>query len=147
MTLHDGGFAAVHGATDHERGWTFYYELLGQYNDGHDNCCITQDIQWEPAASGFVGVAGIPSPWTWNEEWYKFNSSQEWSAKPGFTILSRVTVATNTRPVSFVREYGNYRSFYTSLGHEGPSYTDPYFIQHVAGGIMWAARREALFQP
>jgi hypothetical protein len=47
MTLH-------HGATDHE--------LLGQYNDSHDSCCITRDIQWETGASGFVGVAGIPSP-------------------------------------------------------------------------------------
>ena len=68
-------------------------------------------------------------------------------AKPGFQILSRVTTSDGgTRPVSFVREWGNFRSFYTSLGHEAPTYSDANFIRHVGAGIMWAARREALFK-
>jgi len=148
MEKKNGGFAGVHSATDHENGWAFYSEVTGQYYDGHDNCCAQANIQWDPAALNHPAVVGLPSPWTRSEEWYKFNQNAQWSAKPGFQILSRVTTSGGgTRPVSYVREYNNFRSFYTSLGHEGTTYSDANFIRHVGAGIMWAARREALFKP
>ena len=69
------------------------------------------------------------------------------TTKPGFTILSMVTTVTNgTRPVSYLREWGNFRSFYTSLGHESKTYQDKEFIKHITAGIMWAVRREALIK-
>ncbi len=148
MTNKNGAFAGVHSATDHENGWAFYSEVTGQYYDLHDNCCQQQNIQWDSAATEFIAVKGLPSPWQRSEEWYKFNSWQQWSAKPGFQVLSRVTTSGGgTRPVSYIREWGNFRSFYTSLGHEGPTYSDANFIKHVSAGIMWAVRREALLQP
>ncbi len=147
MTTKNGAFAGVHSSTDHENGWAFWFEVTGQNFDQHDTCCTQQNIQWDPAATNFVAVAGLPSPWSRSEEWYKFDGAASWSTKPGFKILSRVTTMNNTRPVSFVREWGNFRSFYTSLGHQPSTYSDPQFIRHVAAGIMWAARREALFVP
>jgi len=148
MTTKNGAFAGVHSSTDHENGWAFWSEVTGQYYDMHDTCCTSQAIQWEPAAANFIAVTGIPSPWQRSEEWYRFRSWEQWSAKPGFTILSRVTTpGEGTRPVSYIREWSNFRSFYTSLGHEGPTYSDPDFIRHVSAGLMWAVRREALFKP
>jgi type 1 glutamine amidotransferase len=42
-------------------------------------------------------------------------------------------------PQSWVREYGQGRSFYTSLGHRDDIWTnDPVFRAHVTGGIRWA---------
>lgn len=42
-------------------------------------------------------------------------------------------------PQSWVREYGEGRSFYTSLGHRDDIWTnDPVFRAHVVGGIRWA---------
>lgn len=147
MTTKNGAFAGVHSSTDFENGWAFYSEVTGQYYDLHDQTLTTQNIQWDPAATDFIAVVGLPSPWSRLEEWYKFNRAAEWSAKPGFKILSRVTTMGLTRPVSYIREWGNFRSFYTSLGHQGVTYTDATFIRHVAAGLMWAARREALFKP
>jgi type 1 glutamine amidotransferase len=148
METKNGGFAGVHSATDHENNWEFYSEVTGQYYDLHDTCCSQQNIQWDPAAANHPTVVGLPSPWSRSEEWYKFNQNAQWTAKPGFQVLSRVTTAGGgTRPVSYVREWGNFRSFYTSLGHEGPTYSDANFIRHVGAGIMWSARREALFKP
>ncbi len=147
MTMKDGGFAGVHSSTDHENGWAFWSEVTGQYYDLHDTCCTQQNIQWDPAAANHPTVVGLPSPWARSEEWYKFNQNAQWSTKPGFQILSRVTTNNLTRPVSFVREWSNFRSFYTSLGHQGPTYSDTNFIRHVSAGIMWAARREALIRP
>jgi type 1 glutamine amidotransferase len=147
MTMKNGAFAGVHSSTDHENGWAFWSEVTGQYYDLHDTCCTQQNIQWDPAAANHPTVVGLPSPWQRSEEWYKFNQNQTWSTKPGFQVLSRVTTNNLTRPVSYVREWSNFRSFYTSLGHQGPTYSDANFIRHVAAGIMWSARREALIKP
>jgi type 1 glutamine amidotransferase len=144
ITTRNGGFVGVHSATDTAQGWSFYKELTGQYYNLHEICCSQQNIQWDQAALNHPTVRGLPSPWTRSEEWYNFDSNASWSAKPGFLILSRVTVANKTRPVSYVREFGNFRSFYTSLGHEGVVFQDANVKKHVTAGIMWAARREHL---
>jgi type 1 glutamine amidotransferase len=146
MTMHDGAFAGVHSATDTENGWGFYSEVTGQYYNGHSASPDTQgEIQWDAAQLNHVTVKGLPSPWQRQEEWYKFNQSQEWTAKPGFVVLSRVALNDDggTRPVSYIREWGNFRSFYTSLGHAGRTFQDQDVRKHVAAGIMWAVRREA----
>ncbi len=143
MTNHDGAFGGVHAATDTENGWAFYSEVTGQYYDLHDNCCAEAEIQWDPAALNFIAVQGLPNPWRRAEEWYKFDRATQWSSKTGFTILGRVTTNGNTRPVSYVREWNNFRSFYTSLGHQGSTFADANVRKHIAAGIMWAVRREA----
>jgi type 1 glutamine amidotransferase len=145
MTTKNGAFAGVHSATDTENGWAFYSEVTGQYYDLHDTCCSQANIQWDSAALNFVAVRGLPNPWPRSEEWYKFNQAGNWSAKPGFKILSRVTTTGGgTRPVSFVREWGNFRSFYTSLGHQPSTFQDANVKKHIAAGILWAVRREHL---
>ncbi len=142
-----GAFAGCHAAADTEPGWAFYAELTGQYNDPHDFCCIEADIQWEPGVETLPMVRGLPSPWTRAEEWFGFNSYRTWSTKPGFKILSTVTTTSGgTRPVSYLREWENFRSFYTSLGHESSTFGDEYVRKHIAAGIMWAVRREALLR-
>jgi uncharacterized protein len=152
MTTKNGAFAGVHSSTDFMSGWAFWSEVTGQYHSNHEFCCTEQSIQWEASAAAFVAVAGLPSPWVRREEWFSFDSWEEWSVKPGFKILSFVTTPIGTpngggtRPVSYIREWGNFRSFYTSLGHEGATYGQADFIHHVAAGIMWAVRREALFR-
>jgi uncharacterized protein len=143
-----GAFAGVHSATDTENGWAFYSEVTGQYYDIHDDCCTTANIVWDAAALNHVSVRGLPNPWSRSEEWYRFNRAGEWSAKPGFQILSRVTTNTvgGTRPVSYTREWGNFRAWYTSLGHQAAVFQDANVKKHVAAGIMWAVRREHLIQ-
>jgi type 1 glutamine amidotransferase len=147
MTTRNGAFAGAHSATDTERDWQFYKEVVGQYYDLHDNVS-PGTIQWESAALGFVAVQGLPSPWQREEEWYRFNSYQDWSSKEGFTILSKVTTnGGGTRPVSYTRQYDNFRSFYSSIGHEARAFQDADVQKHFAAGIMWAVRREALVVP
>jgi type 1 glutamine amidotransferase len=147
MTTKNGAFAGVHSATDTENGWSFYKEVTGQYNGMHDVCCAQASIQWQTDALSFVAVAGLPNPWVRSEEWIRFDEYQNWSTKAGFKILSLVTTSTGgTRPVSYVREWGNFRSFYTSLGHDPTTFQDEAVRHHIAAGIMWAVRREALFR-
>jgi uncharacterized protein len=142
-----GAFAGMHGATDSAKTWQFYKEITGQYYDGHDPCCANAQMQITAAGQAHVVAKDLPNPWSRSEEWYKFASYTDWSSKAGFTILSTVTNGGATRPVSYVREWGNFRAFYTSLGHEDGPYSDPTVIKHVSAGIMWAVRREALIVP
>jgi len=42
-------------------------------------------------------------------------------------------------PQSWIRSFGQGRSFYTSLGHRDDIWSsDPVFRAHVSGGIRWA---------
>jgi type 1 glutamine amidotransferase len=143
MVAKQGAFVGIHGAVDTEPSWAFYRELTGQH-DHHAPCCYDAEIVWEPDALDFPAVRALPSPWTRKEEWYRFTSFSTGSAKPGFKILGKVVVDGETHPVSFVREHDNFRSFYTSLGHEAPTYRDPDVRAHIAGGLLWAVRREHL---
>jgi type 1 glutamine amidotransferase len=144
----NGAFAGMHGATDSGQSWQFYKEITGQYYDMHDPCCANAQIQWTANGQSHPAGKGLPNPWSRSEEWYRFNRYTDWSTKTGFTVLSTVqTAAGGTRPVSFVREWGNFRAFYTSLGHEDGPYSDADVIKHVTQGIMWAVRREALIVP
>jgi cytochrome c len=147
MTTQNGAFAGVHSATDTENGWGFYSEVTGQYYDLHEPCCSQANVEWDPNALNLVMVQGLPNPWPRSEEWYYFNRNSEWAAKTGFQILSRVTSNNSTRPVSYTREWSNFRAFYTSLGHEAAVFEDANVKRHVAAGIMWAVRRGHEFTP
>jgi type 1 glutamine amidotransferase len=144
MVSKHGAFLGMHSAADTELGWSFYSELTGQYFDLHTVCCSESPIVWEPDALDFPAVRGLPSPWLRSEEWFRFNQFSVWSTKPGFRILGTVQIQGVTHPVSFAREYGNFRSFYTSIGHEVPTYQDELVRRHVAGGLLWSVRREHL---
>jgi type 1 glutamine amidotransferase len=144
MTTQNGAMAGVHAATDTENGWAFYSDVTGQYYDGHGSAGVADTIKFEDAQANFPAVKGIPNPWQRNEEWYKFNKYQQWSVKPGFIILGRKTA--DTQPIVWAREWGNFRSFYTAIGHDKQVFTDPVVKKHLTGGIMWAVRREALIK-
>lgn len=138
-----GAFAGTHSATDTENGWAFYSEVTGQYYNGHGSVGQGQ-IQFESSAADFPAVKGLPNPWSRTEEWYNFNSYQQWSVKPGFKVLGRK--AADQQPITWVREYNTFRAFYTAIGHEAAVFKDAAVKKHITGGIMWAVRRDKLIK-
>jgi type 1 glutamine amidotransferase len=144
FTTKDGAFVGTHSATDTESSWIFYKEVTGQYHNLHTVCCSERQIEWEPQALDFPALRGLPSPWIRREEWFLFNDFSIWSQKPGFKILGTVQIDGETQPVSFAREYANFRSFYTVLGHDAATFDDTLVRRHIAGGMLWAVRREHL---
>lgn len=42
-------------------------------------------------------------------------------------------------PISWCHFYDGGRSWYTALGHTSESYSEPIFLQHLLGGIRFAA--------
>jgi hypothetical protein len=137
-----GAFVGTHSATDTENGWSFYSEVTGQFYNGHGPQNALDRINLEPEMLGHPALKSLPNPWQRYEEWKKFDQHQVWSAKPGFKILGRKQA--DGQPIMWIREWGNFRSFYTALGHDAAVFKDQEVEQHLTGGIMWAARREHL---
>jgi type 1 glutamine amidotransferase len=144
MVGKNGGFAGTYRAVDTEPNWGFYKELTGEYYDGNSPCCVPLDIEWHPSVSEFAVVKGLPSPWRFQDLWLLFGEYPAWASRPGFRVLGTILLDGRAQPVSFVREWGNFRSFYTVLGHQAATFEDADVKRHVTAGILWTVRREHL---
>jgi type 1 glutamine amidotransferase len=136
-----GAFIGTHSATATEFGWPFYTEVIGQFYEGHGPQGVTTDLLLDENELSHPALQGLPNPWQRTDEWHRFNAFMTWSAKPGFRILARNSA--DGHPVSWQREWGGFRSFLTSLGHDSSAF-DPLLKKHLTGAIMWAVRREHL---
>ena len=43
-------------------------------------------------------------------------------------------------PLAWYHEFEGARVFYTALGHKKEFYSDPMFVKHLTGGILWAMK-------
>lgn len=140
-------FAGVHATTDTEHSWTWYEDLVGEIYDGHSaEGTPSGTVNIEESQKNHPAMAGIASPWTRNEEWYKFTNRIN-NNLPGVTILMRYGGGASTtgpamgQPLAWTRCWEGIRSFYTAMGHDSSAYKEPLFRKHVLGGLLWAARR------
>jgi type 1 glutamine amidotransferase len=139
----DHGFVGIHSATDTEYDWPWYGALVGAYFREHPTPQAA-DVVIEDDAS--PATAGLPSPWHRSDEWYAFQANprqdvhvllslDETSYAPGAANMN------GDHPIAWQHEYDGGRAFYTALGHTSESYSDPLFLNHVAGGIVWVLER------
>ncbi|HEX6276524.1 MAG TPA: ThuA domain-containing protein [Polyangiaceae bacterium] len=144
MVERHGAWAGVHAAVDAEFDWPFYLELIGQGGVTHSPQGTTGLLDFAPEYAAHPAVAGLPNPWERVEEWKNFDQHETWSKKPGFRILARKR--SDNQPMVWDREYGNYRAFFTALGHDQTVFSERAMKQHLTGGILWAVRREHLLR-
>jgi cytochrome c len=132
------GFVGVHSASDTEYGWPWYHVLLGATFASHP---AIQQATVLVADTGQLSTRTLPVPWMRTDEWYDF------TAQPaGATVLARVDEATYTggkmgaaHPVSWQQVYDGGRAWYTAMGHTACSFSERPFLDHLLGGIEWAA--------
>jgi type 1 glutamine amidotransferase len=136
------GFVGIHSASDTEYDWPFYGELIGAYFDEHP---AIQPATVEVENRTHPATAGLPELWMRTDEWYGFRSNprqavevllslDETSYDPGGSAMD------GDHPIAWFHEYESARVFYTALGHTSESYSEALFLEHIAGGIEWAAR-------
>lgn len=136
-----GGFVGIHSAADTEYDWPWYGALMGAYFKSHP--AIQQ-------ATLFIVNAAHPSSVTLpltlvrTDEWYDFQSLPA----PTITLLLTIDESSYTggtmgdpHPISWYHEFDGGRAFYTAMGHTTESYSEPLFLAHLAGGILWASGR------
>ncbi len=135
-----GAFAGTHCATDTLYN-TPYGDLIGGYFDGHpwhQKIKLKVDDPNHPAMKGFKTGDEI------TDEIYQFKN---WSRDKDHVLMSvendSIDVTKGKRSdqdyaISWVKEYGKGRVFYTSLGHRKDVWKDPRFQTHLIAGLKWA---------
>ena len=134
-----GGFVGIHSATDTEYDWPWYGQLVGAYFANHP---VIQTATIEVGGTSHPSMDGLPARWTRTDEWYNF------VARPpdSVTILARLDESTYTggtmgsdHPLVWCHAFAGGRAWYTAMGHTSESFSEPLFLSHLLGGILWAA--------
>jgi uncharacterized protein len=147
------GFVGIHSASDTEYSWQWYTKLVGRSFYIHP---VIQTAELQVTNRKFPGMERMPDRFLWTDEWYEFGPEHtkglnyimvvdektfdpnvSWGAKNGKGMGK-------FHPVAWYHEYDGGRSFYTALGHTAASYSDTLFLEHIYGGIYWAATGKGL---
>lgn len=145
-----GGVVAVHRALifNPPGEWPWFEKLVGRTFRIHP---MVQTATVRVEDPSFPAAFGLPSRWIWSDEWYEFNEP----LVPGLhTVLSvdersydptRIWPGQTARgmgathPVAWYHGYDGGRVFVTALGHTPALYEDARYLEHLYGGLWWAA--------
>ena len=142
-TLGGGGWVGIHAAADTEHHWPWYGEQL----------CCARFATHPPVQKSTVVVEDrahpstsmLPERWERTDEWYVYDRSPR--KVDGVRVLASMDTATvagprmdGDHPIAWCRDLGAGRAWYTGGGHTSESFSEPLFIDHIEGGIRWAAR-------
>jgi type 1 glutamine amidotransferase len=132
------GFVGVHSASDTEYGWPWYHALLGAAFASHPAIQQATVIVTDP---GQPSTSSLPNPWVRSDEWYNFQAQPA-----GVTVLARVDEPTYSggtmgavHPISWQQVYDGGRAWYTGMGHSSCAFSERAFLDHLLGGVVWAA--------
>ena len=134
-----GGFMGIHAATDCEYNWPWYGNLVGAYFGAHP---AQQVATLNIVDKNNISTEELPNPWIRKDEWYSF----KWMATGLHELITIDEKSYDLgkikpmghHPMAWYHEYDGGRSFYTELGHVDESYTDPVYLRHILGGIIYA---------
>ncbi len=136
-------FIGAHSATDTFGDFPGYVQMINGNFAGHPwgagtLCTFTNHDPTHPA------VKMYPAEFQWKDEIYQYRSFDPAAVR---VLLSLNMAKTNPKmpyqvPVSWVREYGTGRLFYTNLGHNDATWKDATFQKHLLNGIRWALKLE-----
>jgi type 1 glutamine amidotransferase len=136
-------FVGMHAATDTFKRSDAYCDFIGGIFAGHP---------WNSGGEhGFVVhepnhrlTAMFPPRFRWKDEIYQYDLR----LKPdNLRVLVSLDMPASTPkepwhvPVSWVRDYGKGRLFYTNFGHNDATWKEPMFQKHMLEGIAWSLGR------
>ncbi len=131
-------FAGVHSASDFEKtnGFPWFTNvLMGASFASHETTAgsVVSDAQ----NAAHPVLTGLSANYATKDEWYKMNRDP--GSQPGFKILQRL--ASDSRPLTWIKDVGAGRMFYTARGHADSVFAEVPFRAVVKNGILWTTRR------
>lgn len=140
------GWVGIHSASDTEYGWPWYMAMIGTHFVRHP---AVQAATITVVDTANASTRHLQSPLSRVDEWYDFSSQPT-----GARVLVRVDERSYSggqmgavHPVSWLQSYGGGRAWYTAMGHTSCSYTERPFLEHIRGGILWAAGKDGMTVP
>jgi type 1 glutamine amidotransferase len=134
------GFVGVHSAADTEYDWPWYGGLAGAYFASHPDIqpgAVHREDEIHPS------TVSLPDLWVRTDEWYNFQTNPR--DTPDIHVLASLDESSYSggtmgdHPIAWYQEYAGGRAWYTAGGHTRESYSEPLFLQHVLGGLEYAA--------
>jgi len=136
-----GGFVGIHAAADTEYDWPWYGDLVGAYFKSHPNDPNVRSAKLLVQNPDHESTNHLPEVWERKDEWYNF-----YNIKDHINVLITIDETSyeggenkDFHPMAWYHEFDGGRAFYTALGHTKESYHDPLFLEHIWGGISYAA--------
>ena len=134
-----GGFVGIHAASDTGYDWPWFGALVGNYFRRHP---AIQSATLKVVDASHPSTRHLPIDWKRRDEWYDFRDP----FAGDLTILLRIDERTYSggrmgadHPMAWHHVHDGGRAWYTALGHTIASWSEPLFLDHVRGGIAWAA--------
>jgi len=128
-----GGILAIHAAADSHYHWPWYGKMIG----GH----FARHPQGTP--TGTVHVLATGETRSRTDEWYYFD---DWDPTSHLLVtLDPQSIGekdVNPNPMSWTRKVEGGRVFYTAMGHTTENYSEPWFLDQLAGGLDWVLGRK-----
>ncbi|MFM1995769.1 MAG: hypothetical protein RLZZ111_156, partial [Planctomycetota bacterium] len=136
-------FIGFHAASDTFKSSDAYCEMIGGHFAGHPWNGGGQHafVVHEP---GHRLTAMLPERFRWQDEIYQYDA--RYNPDNLRVLVSLDMQASSPKepwhvPVSWVREFGRGRVFYTNFGHNEATWKEPMFQKHMSEGMAWALGR------
>jgi len=131
--MNGGSFIGVHSASDTWHESPEYIDMLGgEFLTHPDQTTRTLFVEQRKNPA----TEALESPHALFEEYYVLQKFD----------LARVTLLLALhdplQPMSWTKNYGRGRVFYSALGHRIDVWTSEWFQRHLSGAIDWALRRD-----
>lgn len=138
LTTKGHGFVGFHSAADTYGDYQPYWDMVGGTFNGHPwNAGETVTISVHDTAHPAMKPLG--AEFEIKDEIYQYKN---WQPEKVRVLMSLNMAKCKTKapymvPVSWVKNYGEGRVFFTNLGHNEGTWTNPKFLEHVTGGVKW----------
>ena len=141
-----GGIVAIHNATDMRGNYAWWDNLIGSLMPGHAATGSSPGLQGQVINEdkAHPSTRHLGTRWTRSDEWYNFSTNVRGDAHVLLTMDESTYDAGGNRmgydhPISWCKPYDGGRAWVTGMGHFGAHYTEPALLQHIIGGVQWAA--------
>ncbi len=148
------GFVGIHSASDTEYDWAWYTKMVGNTFKIHPQ---QQTAYLKVEDSNFPGMERFPKKLLWTDEWYEFTTPAKSTDLKFLVSVDEKSYDPKAKwgdnegkgmgsfhPISWYHNYDGGRAFYTALGHIPLTFSDQTFLDHIYGGIYWAATGKGL---
>lgn len=143
-----GGLVGAHCATDTWYEWPEYGDMIGGYFAGHpwnEEVGVVVEIADHPATRHLGARFRIADEiYQHKEPWSRERLRVLMSLDPAATDMDKAGIYREDRDIamSWIRDEGRGRVFYTGLGHRPEVWRDRRFRDHLVEGALWAAGRQ-----
>jgi len=136
--IQDGnGFLGIHAAADTEYEWPWYGQMVGAYFTSHPE---VQEATIHVLDSSHAATSFLPEEWIRTDEWYNYKDISD-----EIEVLMELDESTyeggengDFHPIAWHHSFEGGRVFYTGLGHTEEAYSEPLFMKHLRGALLYA---------